>query len=459
MDKNSKPKYMAVVKQAKMTLYKHGAISTRATSRLVNITGLTNGRKVNKGCFSLAARRRLRSWVVSNDVPNSGAYALTLTLPGNGLYAFPTSDCLLSKTEVPLEGPPLTRKGCKVSPQCIPLSLGRGFVKDFSETVRRFGNSFRRLLPHSGFAWRVELQQRGAPHLHCLVYVSRRDFIPEEFPGCTKQPPKLVESARHWWLRRSLCWEWWKSVIQTCWVGSAEDAKEWLKTMEHHCGFDLRPLWNHQGIVRYIVDDMTKHKLEQLGYRGAQWGIVARSNWRECRLASIDDAALRAVLQRALGKMRRRRQKFPGQFGYRLSKYYPADSGATYGNEDTLLRLLAWAKDTISQKQSVGNKPFCTDGPKGNLEEHRQIQGSGTLAIPESVNVPMISDFAPGEKYLHLLLDSYEPKVKGWAERITRRNAPRTTRNAPAHLDLCAYKITRRSEKVFFRHDDKPLNH
>lgn len=417
MSENSKPKYMAVVKQAKMTLYKHGAISQRATSRLVNVSGLSNGRKVNNGCFSLAARRRLRSWVVSNDVPDSGAYALTLTLPSDGRFSFP-----------PANGGPL-----------LPLSLRRGFVRDFSETINRFGKAFRRLLPHSGFVWRVELQQRGAPHLHCLVYVSRRDFVPEEFPGVYRQSPELVESARHWWLRRSLCWEWWLTVINTCWVGTASEADEWLKALEHHRGYDLRPLWNHQGIVRYIVDDMTKHKVEQLGFKGAQWGIVARANWRECRLASVDDAAQRALLQRVLGKMRRRRQKFEGQFGCRLSKYFPADSGATYGNEDTLLRLLAWVRDTIPQKQDIDNKPPCIDSPEGNFEELRKIRGSGTLVDAESMNDSMVSNF-DGAKYLDLFLDSYEPKIKGWAERIARRNALRTTRNASAHLDLCAYK-------------------
>lgn len=103
----------------------------------------------------------------------------------------------------------------------------RRCVDSFSKRVVRLGDS--------GF-WRVELQKRGTPHLHCLAY--------------TNNP-----SA-------------WRDAWLAVWGVSDPDHKRFAVKFTSATG---------SGWLTYVATHATKHKSDQLGWLGRQWGIFNRS--------------------------------------------------------------------------------------------------------------------------------------------------------------------------------------
>lgn len=97
-----------------------------------------------------------------------------------------------------------------------------------------------------GFIWRVELQKRKVPHLHCLA-------------------PLTIEQALE---------------IRRIWYNSIGDEM-----------YDGRPIVSYDGFMvygvavsfvrdsramRYLCQHTSKHKSSQLGWKGRQWGVVGR---------------------------------------------------------------------------------------------------------------------------------------------------------------------------------------
>lgn len=90
-----------------------------------------------------------------------------------------------------------------------------------------------------GLVWRIELQRRGVPHLHCVVWVFDSRMI------------------------RKLEWVW----LEVCEMVGDEDAE--LNACKS------RPL-EDGGWYGYLILHNTKAKQDQLGWRGRQWGVVNR---------------------------------------------------------------------------------------------------------------------------------------------------------------------------------------
>lgn len=314
----------------KTTIYKHGIKAVREYLGEVDISGIGRGSRASDGSFSLASRRRLREWLVTRDIDGAVSFGVTLSLPHGDLIDLR-----------PVFGPPSPRR----------LLSGKPAI-DYAECVRRFGIAFSRRFPHSGFVWRNELQIRGVPHTHAIVKMAREDL---RALGCDfVQVSDVLRSANGFrqsmqrlynvGLRFDLIDLWVNAVRQTLFVGTTSDLAVWRDNLVHARGFSFRLLEYQQSIVRYLVDDMSKHKQEQLGYRGCQWNVVGRRNWTECDLLQLDDDRDRIVLARLVGRCRRRIVKADCIFGNKRSKYYPAVSGVSYLADDTIQKILKFLR-------------------------------------------------------------------------------------------------------------------
>lgn len=141
-------------------------------------------------------------------------------------------DLLLS-----LEGPP----GYRAFSYTLTLrdvhspAWWRSRVNCFAQRLRRYRVC--------GF-WRVELQRRGVPHLHCVLFLpGNMDF------GCLSQ-----------------------SWLEVCGVQHDPDH------IAH--AVDCRPI-DTEGWYNYVATHATKHKGEQLGWQGRQWGVWTRALLRQ----------------------------------------------------------------------------------------------------------------------------------------------------------------------------------
>lgn len=116
-------------------------------------SGTGGAKEVKRGeitGFTAAARRRMRRAMLTLWIPDAQLVGITLTLPWKG----DKFDC-----------------------------------EEFRECLNRFEVAFRRQYPHSAMIFRVELQKRGAPHVHALLYLAVADTrtprgTPARHMGC-----------------------------------------------------------------------------------------------------------------------------------------------------------------------------------------------------------------------------------------------------------------------------------
>lgn len=171
------------------------------------------------GEISSASFRRLREFCITHDVPKAECWGITLTVPG------------------------------------IQLLESESFRKIHHKFVV-WCNDHRVPL-----VWRVELQKRGQPHLHCVVFSS----------------VVLVISLFCMW------YKWLDSlefVINLEFVDNAkrkelvEISRAYLHGSCH--AVELERLGGDFRVWRYLVSHMSKSKQEQCGWRGRNWGVVCR---------------------------------------------------------------------------------------------------------------------------------------------------------------------------------------
>ena len=166
--------------------------------------------------FSVAARRRLRTHLLTLYVPGYDLWDLTLTIQ---------SDCIGD-----------------VTPEMWDKAKRRLFMR----------------WTRAGFAakWRVELQRKNqTPHLHCVVWT----------------PPDMDKHKRD----ALLNFGWWECL---------PDEKRFADgAFEHgthvkgpYTDIEQSPKW-----LSYVAGHASKHKKEQLGWIGKQWGTVNESLFRE----------------------------------------------------------------------------------------------------------------------------------------------------------------------------------
>lgn len=177
--------------------------------------------------FSAASRRRMRQAMLTKYIPGADLVGITCTVPWQGTDFEPLMD-------------------------------------EFRECVHRFRTAFVRRFPKSAAIYRVELQERGAPHLHALVWMAAEDLaalLPCACRGAAEAAGALAADKLS---------ELWRRAVVDLHHGS-------LRAFEEH-GTKVESIKSAGAMFRYLADHASKHKQAQLGYKGKQWGIIGRGN-------------------------------------------------------------------------------------------------------------------------------------------------------------------------------------
>lgn len=216
------------------------------------VTGCVRG---SIDSFSYASRLRLRMALLRYRLPSGVRVGITLTLPW-------------------------------------VVSDWPKVMVDFREVLHRFRVYWLRRFPDCGSIYRVELQKRGAPHLHMVSW--------HRLP----LPPDLVD------IYFSL---WFDSMLHDLRGGSYSDFAR--------RGVVVDTLPNVIASIRYLCDHASKRKQAQLGYRGKQWGIYGKSNLVQfCGLPLDFTEREFVLLKRFLRRVTRFRVDSDCVFGSRLSR-------------------------------------------------------------------------------------------------------------------------------------------
>lgn len=258
--------------------------------------------------FGVHTRKRLRQALLTKTIDDSFRIGFTLTVPWKGTNFEPLMD-------------------------------------EFRECFHRFEVAFRREFPNSGFIYRVELQRRGAPHVHALSYIAKCDLFSE-----VNAAAPAVAADDLW--KRSLCNI--DFILRNClWVPSVPDLHYGSYSAFEKSGVKVEPVKNDGALMRYICDHTSKHKQAQLGYKGKQWGIVGSKNFRTIEGESLPDFESErhaVVFFRTLRKVMRYRLtekkhhwKRPPVFGSVL-KGSRRNVGEFYLSRDTVLTMWNYSK-------------------------------------------------------------------------------------------------------------------
>lgn len=143
---------------------------------------------------------------------------------------------------------------------------------------RRLWNAYRRKLLRLGgvaLIWRIELQERGQPHLHCVCWaqdIAKSAFIrihwiknlallgPYEGPAELKLESSVTRGKEHGEFKPG-----WASVTTR---------ELWPGVFEHSVKVEGLDAEDDQKWWRYLAAHTSKSKQAQLGWKGRQWGKV-----------------------------------------------------------------------------------------------------------------------------------------------------------------------------------------
>lgn len=209
-------------------------------------------------------------------------------------------------------------------------------VEDFQAAAMRMRSWCRRYdVP---VIWRVELQRRGVPHLHCVVWARSADDV---------------------------------AAFRLAWL-SATFAEKDPASRKH--AVQSRAVYG-AGWAVYVALHNGKHKTDQLGWKGKQWGIWCRDRFtpRASEVFQVSDRQ-RVVFQRILRKLLAR----VGRHGKRPMRERVLSKGNDWlrcVDGDQVRKLVLWvrgtictdvgefSKDEVSRVLSELDDTFCTDEP------------------------------------------------------------------------------------------------
>lgn len=208
---------------------------------------------------------------------------------------------------------------------------------EWAACVKRFWQSCLRLPGFVSSIWRVELQARGMPHLHCVVWAHAEwDIV--RMQGLWKQALNGWCLCPSLSVKRKVLGEWMEIEVKTQGDAYVDGAFDMSKTTT--CRVDR--LSGSSSSVRYLCDHTSKRKQAQLGYPGRQWGIVGRK-----RLSWIDDGLDLSKRQQVLLFRLIRgwsRTWYNGHYRGRLSRIQLGQRGRSevWADDNLRARWLTW---------------------------------------------------------------------------------------------------------------------
>jgi len=223
--------------------------------------------------------------------------------------------------------------------QCIGATLTVPGPVITAEEFRRVWDAFRMRLSRLqcvALIWRIELQERGQPHLHCVcwfehcrklnrvLYEGWLDCLgllgPAEGPCHVKDEGYSIDSE---YGRCDMKPGWAKVEHRGNWPGAFEHAIN-VKGLDENDDFSW---W------RYLAAHASKSKQAQLGWQGRQWGVMGGQNIRKAaaEICELSDKALNKVI-RCLRRVT----------GCRYASGHGRQTW--FGQPGTVKRLCEWAK-------------------------------------------------------------------------------------------------------------------
>ena len=127
---------------------------------------------------------------------------------------------------------------------------------------RRIFHQFSKRVASSGcsMVWRVELQQRGQPHIHATIYGPTVDLLKdvafEVWPDCVR-----LLGPYEYVFKNGGC----VACDSRMWTPGAHEHAAQIKFDDGSAGW-----W------RYLCNHTSKLKQAQMGWQGRQWGVVGR---------------------------------------------------------------------------------------------------------------------------------------------------------------------------------------
>lgn len=137
--------------------------------------------------------------------------------------------------------------------ECYAASLtthGNNSPEQWRSIIKRARTYFAREYPEWALLWRVELQKREAPHLHCVVWV------PGPIPD--------------WLFYRAM---------QKLWLKASRETED-RHARKYAVRTRLVPPEDAHGWYLYETLHTGKKKESQLGWKGKQWGLWNRDSWK-----------------------------------------------------------------------------------------------------------------------------------------------------------------------------------
>ena len=234
--------YWQPVKARQPQVYPDGIRLHRQSGMVFVGSHLSGEDKVKRGEiseFSAGSRRRLRAALLELSIPGALRCGITLTVPWRGTNFEPLMD-------------------------------------EWRQCLDRFAKSFRRRYPHSAYIFRVELQQRGAPHAHALAYIAREDIAPAPVP------PASGGACADAMALACVGFE-----VRRIWSASVHDLHRGSIGAFERRGAKVEALATTGAMLRYVADHTSKRKQAQLGYKGKQWGIIGKGNLTKAEAESL----------------------------------------------------------------------------------------------------------------------------------------------------------------------------
>lgn len=220
----------------------------------------------------------------------------------------------------------------------LPWSVADGawmaYMDKFRDSWDSYCHAWRRKYPHSAMIYRVELQQRGAPHIHAVCYMAAADGSVDNL----------------------------KASLTGLWAQAMGNRVRWTDGAINggyaHRGVSVDHIKSMGAIMRYLCDHATKRKQAQLGYKGKQWGVVARANldWLEPTPIELEPRAevlFRRCLRRLCRYTLNKGNHALAPFGRHKGKGR-GGNGIRYGvSPDTARRIADWAINQAKEEQAM----------------------------------------------------------------------------------------------------------
>lgn len=300
------------------SVYPSGLIYHGTKANEGNIKNLEGADKRGKiSGWSKSSRRRMRDYMIKHSaLPGWSMWGVSFTIPGQ-----PPSSCVSTLTYTDL----------------------KEFWRRFTEWIKNQG---------WGMIWRLELQERGMPHWHCLLIVPFNDHewldakLRAKFAyymdKCLKPP--LYEYRKTITARDGTTVYCWSVVGRLCHTTVPSFSRSQWDGEEHQVDLSDKDKGGEGAWLRYLQDHASKHKQEQIGVDvGRHWGVVGRRVFVELKPLTIAPTSKKAYFRVRRWMRRLRSPVIQGKIRKLSGGQFLIGDRVVFGSIETHTRMMMYA--------------------------------------------------------------------------------------------------------------------